>query len=250
MGQYLEGQSRSGPTRVLMNLFPYLPPAPQDGSGNQKEAEEAENLWTDEATALSAALVRAESLREITGGVRIERSARSWSTEWDRLVPSSARTELWSPGRWLTRDHGQGVQPIVNWCDAESRGVFSEAFLLGRNRPSAPEEAGQQPLYLGDHSLTPLHETYRHYRVAVERPGDDRAVLVLSPQENSATSLRFTIDTERHVVVRFEELRHDELIQTKEYSDFVEVAGSWWATADHHHVRQRRPSRPMSRPKP
>ena len=122
-------------------LFPYLPPHGQD---DLKEPE-LHASWNDAARAIADTLVRVPALRESETGVEIRRVSRHWDTDWDRLVPSGERLELWSKAGWLTRDHGQGLQPIVHWCDAETRGILSEVHRVGRQRAAAFDHVWPTP---------------------------------------------------------------------------------------------------------
>ncbi|MEZ6067936.1 MAG: hypothetical protein R3B90_19985 [Planctomycetaceae bacterium] len=163
------------------------------------------------------------------GAIRLDRTTEQWSRGWNRLVPASTRTELWSPGQWLTRDFGQGVQPILNFC-GENRGVYSEALLLGRVRKATDADRQSIPLGVSDQSLQPLYFTYWNYQATSKALGADRAELTLRLVDNPEYGVTLTIDTSRHVVLSMKHFDADTTTQTTEFSEFVEAAGSWWAT--------------------
>ena len=226
------GSHRSDPwqsLRWINTYFPALPDAPLDPPEATQTDSPATN-WPAEAVAISDSLLRIDALRKLSGGIEIERVTSSYHGSFRRLKPSGHRWELWSPERWLTRDGGQGQHPLVNWLDQEQRGVYSEAFLLGRVRGSVETEFDAVPLQMSDHSLTPLTQTYRNYRVTVEKPAKNRVVLRCVYLHNTDHEVRFTIDTARHVLLKQENFSEGKATSTTTHSQFVEVAGLWWAT--------------------
>lgn len=209
--------------------FPVLAAAPD--TATPKKPPVVKSDWPAPAVKLAESLLREKTLRQIAGGLEIERVTESYNDSYDRLTPANRRLELWSPDRWLTRDFGQGQHPLVNWLDGQTRGIYREAFLLGRSRKSVESEFDTLPLALPDHSLSSLHETYReHYRVIVEQPAKNRAILRCIYKHNETSEVRFTIDTARNVLLQQQTLEAGKVNSTTTHSDFVEVAGLWWAT--------------------
>ncbi len=211
-------------TSWLNTLFPTLggrppkPPVPNDPA-----------TWSAEALALSKSLSRLESLRKLAGGIELTASTDSLDPIWNRTTYHSSNLTLYSPTAWLTKPQNGDAQTIVNYCDKKDRGVFSVAFLLGRARPSVERDLATPPLALNDWSLSPLNETYHTSIARVEKAGEHQAKLILSTA-GSPFEQRFTIDTDKHVVVRLESFNDGKLTGAISYSDFVEAAGSWWAT--------------------
>ena len=54
-------------------------------------------------------------------------------------------------------------------------------------------------------------------------------MLVLTVKNNSDFEQRFTIDTARHVLVQIETLDKGKVTSTTTFTDFVQLAGGWWA---------------------
>ncbi len=223
---------RPDSTAWFARLFPTLPPALKP----EKDPPPVETKFDDEAIALSKSLLRTDALKQMAGGIEIRRTTLSGSSSWDRLVPNSERIELYSPGKWATRDFGQGQQRRLDWLDAAQRGVLSESLRLGQVRPAAESDGSVIPLVLVDFSIVPLHEAYRSYAATVERPAENRAVLVLTSGGDPHWVIRMTIDTERNVLLAQQSLikpqgeAEGKVNQTTTFDEFVEVAGSWWAT--------------------
>ncbi len=184
--------------------------------------------WSAEAIALSKSLSRLAALRKLAGGVEMTSSTDSFDPVWKRMTYHSGNLALYSPAAWLTKPADRDSQSIVNYCDKKRRGVFSLAFLLGMVRPSIDRDLITPPLALGDWSLSPLHESYRGWAARVEKAEEHQAKLVLSAP-GSSSEQRFTIDTDKHVVIKQESLDEGKSTGATSYSDFVLVAGSWWA---------------------
>lgn len=207
-------------------LFPPVPAAPAAKAENPPLGPQ----WTPEARQLADSLLRRDSLLNLKGGVIIERSSQNWDVQWDQLVASSQRTELFSPEKWLTVDTGAKIRTVMNWCDSNSRGALAVAERVARSRQAQDSDRQHPPLYFQDSSWIPLYEVYRDHQVQVERPSEQRAVLTLSSGLENEYAVRWTIDEQRQVVLKQESLHRDKLTQSIEFSGFVEIADSWWAT--------------------
>ena len=107
-----------------------------------------------------AGLLRTDALAKLAGGLRIERQTEGFDARWDELTSRSNTLELVSPTAWLIRTGSIGSQTIVQWCDADERGIYSAAFQLGRQRKSSPRDLARPPLGLPSHLLTSLERTY------------------------------------------------------------------------------------------
>ncbi len=207
-------------------LFPALVmPTPQSELASPKE-----NLWSPEAIELAKSLLLKDELEAIRdGGILIQREVTAWSDDFDRLVPSHQRTEVWSPSKWVTVDHSQGQNSIVNWRDEEHRGVYSESFLLGQVQDLIEDETNPNPLNLQGHSLNSLHESMSAYVATIDKVDEGHSVLLLkSPTQ--ASGFRFEIDTQRRVITKQERLTSDKVTSTVLYEDFVDVLNRWWPT--------------------
>ncbi len=91
------------------------------------------------------------------------------------------------------------------------------------------------PLSLGDFSQGTAHgsslaETFSGYRATVAEHGPDRKLLTLQPVRDAKLEVRVVIDTRRHVIVSLEHRHAGRLHSRTRFDEFVEVAGSWWAT--------------------
>jgi Vault protein inter-alpha-trypsin domain/von Willebrand factor type A domain len=222
-----EGYYRRRPdyTSWLTSLFPALPRAPRNAPATKNPRP-----WPAEAVALSKSLLRAESLRKLTGGVEIRRTAEWFDPRWNRRTGRTSDLALVSPTAWLTRPLDAGGHTLVNYCNANERGVFSLALLLGQTRKPADKGAELQspPLSLSDWSQNGLHESYREFVARVEPAGEHQTRLTLV-KNGAGVEFRLLIDTTRHVLLRQETFEKGKLTGTIAYEDFAEVGGSWWA---------------------
>ena len=214
-------------TSWVNTLFPGLSPAPQDVMAKSIEA----TGWTAEAIALSKSLLRSESLQAMDGGINLLRDIESFDSRWERSTRRTIEQMLYSPTAWVTRGQNPDEQTLVNFCNATERGVYSLAFGLGRIRKSVATELKSPSAVLGlnDSSLSPIHEAYSAWTATVESAGENRARLVIS-LAGSTTVVHVTIDIARHVIIRSETFRDERSEGFLSFADFVEVAGSWWAT--------------------
>ena len=63
----------------------------------------------------------------------------------------------------------------------------------------------------------------------IERPSDDRVVLVLTQPGDTHNETRLTIDVQRHVLYERKQLFDGKPTSTTIFGDFTQVAGVWWA---------------------
>ncbi|MDB5385309.1 MAG: Vault protein inter-alpha-trypsin, partial [Planctomycetaceae bacterium] len=208
----------------VTTLFPALAAAPLEAP----VAVKAPESWSPEALAVSRSLLRIDSLRKLEGGLELRRVAETFDPRWNRRESKNTDLVLYSPRAWLTRTLNPGTNVIVDYCLAKERGVFSLALLLGRVRPTQKTDFLALPLGLYDSSLTALHESMPNYRARVQPAGENLVKLILTIP-NSTFEQHFTIDTAKHVLVKQEAFDEGKLTGTTAYSDFVQIAGSWWA---------------------
>ncbi|MBS0206986.1 MAG: hypothetical protein JSS49_29270 [Planctomycetes bacterium] len=222
-------------------LFPALPPVPfsrsVEWSRRRDERLDRESKWSPEAIALSNSLVRRPALAKIVGGVEITRTTESFDPRWSRMSSRSRRLELYSPQAWLTRPIGPG-HTVVNWSNTVERGVFSQAFQVGRIRPAVEADRQELPLELDDWSLAPIHRSYRDQSARIEPAGEGQVTLIVvftNPETDDEDlpaapvhEYRVLIDTVRHVVLKIQDVYEGTPPHTKSFTDFVEVAGQWW----------------------
>jgi tetratricopeptide (TPR) repeat protein len=209
----------------LDGLFPNFAPP-------MIERKKREPGWPAEARLLARSLLRTETLARLSGGMEITTQTESFDPRWNELTGRSRKVALVSPSAWLLRTQSDGSETTVDWCDRNERGVLSKAFELGRHRAPAPRELASPPLELdGFWVLKPLDEEYADYTVDVKTQGGDRTLLILKLAANIGASgdMRILVDTARHVVLRIESWQNGKLETTTRFSDFVEVAGAWWA---------------------
>ncbi len=78
-------------------------------------------------------------------------------------------------------------------------------------------------------TIYPLDHTYAGYSVQLKPQGNDQTLLVWTNPANPQDEGRILIDTARNVVLRAEHFQNGKITSTTTASDFVQVAGVWWA---------------------
>ncbi|MEJ7590067.1 MAG: VIT domain-containing protein [Planctomycetaceae bacterium] len=224
-GHYERGYNQPDYTSWISSLFPTLSRAPAIKASEPVKDPER---WSPEAIALAKSLLRTESLQALDGGIEMLRDTEHLDPRWNRSSGRSIDQVLYSPTAWLTQGSNIGEQTLVNYCDANERSVYSRAFRLGRSRAAVASELKSPPLSLNDFSLSPLQHMYASWNVAIEPAGDNQVRLILT-MKDTANSVRFTIDTARHVLLKHEVLNDGRVQNTTSFEDFVELAGTWWA---------------------
>ena len=210
---------------LINSLFPSLEPRPAKRLLTAKEPE----TWSPESIQLAKSLLRTESLLKVDGGIELRRRVESFDPRWKRSTGRNIDLALYSPTAWLTTALNPSQQTLVNYCDSNERGIYSTGLLLGRNRASVASELKSPPLGLADFSLSPLFQMYSGFHTRIEPDGDNRTALIIT-NNDSTTLIRFTIDTTRHVVLNRTTHYNGKLVDQIAYSNFIDAAGTWWAT--------------------
>lgn len=206
-------------------LFSAVPPPIREAAKPSKPPES----WSLDAIELAKSLLRTESLKKLDGGLELHSLTETFDPRWNRRTSRHADLTLYSTKAWLTRTLDLDAQTIVNYCDSRQRGAFSLSLLLGRERKSTDRDLSVTLLNLSDWSLSPLDEGYRRYEARVVKADAPNQTMLILKAPDSESEQRFLIDTARHVLLKIESFDGGKLTSTVTYSDFVEVAGSWWA---------------------
>lgn len=219
-------------------LFPYLEAAPLPGPPPEEVKPvgdpETDKLlgWTPEVTAIVEGLTRVDELAKLAGGLAIEKQEETLDPVWDRRTKHSTTSALYSPKAWWlqSRTAEQYFDRLVNYCNEQERGSFFAATRIGLRRASVPAELNPSKLPVPHWTLTSIREWNRYHRVTLERPAAGQVLLSLTESDSTTgPRYRFLIDEKRRVILRSESLYQGKVGDTIEHSDFVEIAGAWWA---------------------
>ncbi len=216
------GGYRSAVLPWLTDLFPQLP-APA------RERKEAKSNWPAPALALSRGLLRSDKLAPAKGGLAHARQVQYFEPDSGALTSQSRRTALVSTASWSIRSIPDRGPVRVLWCDARELGSIQTAYQLGRTRVSNTFDVQQPPLDMGDESMSPLHRQYADCTPTVEAIDKDRTLLILKRPSDPLLEIRYVVDTARRVLLCSERRWKGKVTSTVRFSDFAEVAGSWWA---------------------
>lgn len=210
----------------ISQLFPELPgTAPP-----QKSA--VKSTWPNEAIEIAKSLLQKDALSGLTTTLEVRTVAEIFDARWGgRKTTQSSTIELIAKDRWLRSSASAPTQSIVQWCDAEERGVFGKGFLLGRLRESKPEELKATSQAAAPWSQSLIHEAFQSYDAEVQKQGD-RTILKLSLHDRPESQVRVTIDSERNVVLSVEHLNEDSVTSRTVYGPYEEVAGLWWPASE------------------
>jgi len=220
LGRRVAGPDFSG----LHDLFPNLPAPVTKAPLAAPEPE----TWNAEALALAKSLLRQDALLKLENGLEIRRTHRYFNPRWKQETGSDGDVILWSPKRWVVRPMIRDAQVIVQYAQDQERGAYSPALLLGSVRPAVAYDFEMLPFSLDDSSLTRLFESHRTASPTIESVGADKVVLTIRDADNES-EYRYTIDTKRHVLLKYEYLHEGQLVVIVVHEDFVELAGQWWA---------------------
>ena len=67
------------------------------------------------------------------------------------------------------------------------------------------------------------------FKVTIRHPADGQTLLIFRSRDDGKSECRVLVDTKRNVVLSIENRYQGKTTTTQQFSDFVEVAGVWWA---------------------
>jgi predicted Zn-dependent protease len=223
---YSEMSAPSYANQWLSRVFPYLVPvAPEVPVPSQ---------WPEEAHNLSQGLLRQDKLELSAGGLKIRITLSGIDARSSKPTSQTTFEGLFSPKAWVRTQRGDGGLTTVEWCDGQQRGVYAPCFQAGRRRPAA---AGETRLLSGvalpgyyDFSLSAMERSYATTVPAITDLGDGKMLVTLRYPNNVSYEVRLLVDTNRHVLLQMESSSDGRLQGRTTFSEFVQVAGCWWAT--------------------
>ncbi len=218
-------QSQPQPINWLNTLAPQLPPVPVG-----TVPERRESTWPDDARHLAEKLLRKEQLATLPKPLEIVRTAQHFDARWGNLTSQQQMVYLLSANSWLVRTQSDGSPTFVHECDQEHRSVFSQAFQWGRTRAATAEQLREPPFDLSGYVTQSLEQAYRDYQIALKPQSDSLTLLIATHPTNADYELHFLIDVQKNVLVQTENWQDGKVTSVHKCSDFVEVAGAWWAT--------------------
>ena len=202
-------------------------PAPIESSA--KPARAPKHPWPQAARDLADSLLRGETLATRADGVRISIKQTSFDPRRGVETTRSQTEALLSRQAWFVRTAGDRQNTQLDWWrDGGERGRLLVAAGLGRTRPGEPADRTGYPAFLADFSQSSLADGYRHLSATVRKLADDRVELTLAGADKKYISI-YEIDPVRKVVLSVATAVENKPTATTTFSDFIEVAGCWWA---------------------
>lgn len=185
--------------------------------------------WPADVLAILRGLDRRPALEKIEGGLELVRTQESLHAVQGRATHWSGTRLLYTADSWLSQSEGRGAQPSRSWLLEGKRGVAVLGLKLGRVRDGV-ERDRRFSLDLSDYSTTDLVQGWRHYHVTRKDLDGGIVQLTFTAPAPQRSRFRLEIDTGKKVVGKSTSYDTDfRVSQTTTYSDFVEVAGTWWS---------------------
>ncbi len=187
--------------------------------------------WPAAAVDALRALDRRPVLAALDGALRVTRTTEALHPKQGRVVGRGRIVALGSARRWFVTHDGALATPMASWLSETDRGVLDVARRLGRKRAASDTERGWGWVPVADRSLGGIFRALAHHpqppTVAVD---GDMVTLTFTTEGEAPQVARFAIDVKRRVLVEEAYGPATGPFTVRRYSNFVEVAGAWWAT--------------------
>lgn len=209
-------------TAWLDTLFPPVPEPPA------KSRDDAPAGWPQEAIELADRLHQSITLP--VGGLEIRRDTVHLDPHWNRVRSEITNLDLYSSLRWLKIRSQPGSDTRIEWCDERRRGIQSRGFALGRERESRRQDLRSFLPGQRAYAHAALYTQYPDHRVEMDDDDTESTttLTLLSPNANPPRQVRVVIDTDRHLVLKTEQVTEGVVTSATRYTDHVEIAGVWW----------------------
>jgi tetratricopeptide (TPR) repeat protein/Mg-chelatase subunit ChlD/outer membrane lipoprotein-sorting protein len=218
-------ERRPAQDTMLNTLFGVLP-----SPSEVKKTIATDKEIPEEVLSLSNALRRMPQISLADGGLKIEVRCDNFDPRFGTMNGQSGFMLVSNAQSWLVLARSGNNQSTLQWCNGGERGIVQRAFQLGRLRKSVVEDMKSPPVALQGFLLSSLADVRPGQKASVLHPAEDRAMVVFEdPNDRMATVTQVLIDTKRNVVLSVEMLNDGKTTSKQTFSDFVEVAGAWWA---------------------
>lgn len=209
----------------LNRVFPYLqPPSPVPAPTPTTAPK-----WSVKAHDLSESLLRLDKLNAMTGGLKIKLAQSAFNPRDKRVTSRSVHEYLYSTNAWFQMQELDGGQTLVQWYDGKQRGVLAPCFQAGRVRDAVATDAAFNMSGCNDFSINSIERSYGACIPEITKQGGEKVLLTIRYPTNPGYEQRFLIDTRRKVLLESETRNQGRMQWRTTFSDFVEVAGCWWA---------------------
>lgn len=206
--------------------FPGLgaPPKPPEDEADPKD-------WPADVIATLRALDRRPALAALDGALRVTRTVESLHPLRGTAQWRSRTTSVGNARGFVTRDDRTQGLPYTSWLSETERAAFDDARRLGRRRAAADADRGWGWVPVGDFSLGGVFRSLaRHGKAPTVTREGDLVTLTFATDAETPHVTRYVIDTKRKVLVELAEGTADRGFSSRKFTEFVEVAGTWWAT--------------------
>ncbi|MEM7201417.1 MAG: VIT domain-containing protein [Planctomycetota bacterium] len=203
--------------------FPGLPDAP--AATTRVEAPQ----WPPSAAELLVALDRSAALRKRADAVQLRQVTTSYDGRRGEATGSQRIEAHFGPPGWLVRSAPDGGWPTAQWVYEGQRAIVTDGLRLGRRRPAGGRDKDDWPVWLGDLSTMDLARTYGSYAARLVREANGVAEVELAAPAPNTHVLQLHIDRARRCLRELRQSYDGKAFTTIRFTDFVEVAGRWWA---------------------
>ena len=110
----------------------------------------------------------------------------------------------------------------------------SKSYSIARSNSAARKaieaELASPPINFDGYIHASLEFSLSGFKVTIRHPADGQTLLIFRSRDDGKSECRLLVDTKRNVVLLIENRYEGKTTTTLQFSDFVEVAGAWWAT--------------------
>ena len=213
-------------TDWINQLAPTMPEAPA-------KLKPIDSRWNDDVNRVLKTLGQSIDFKD-GQGLEIALTRKNFDPRWDRQSSGSTETQLTNGKRWLSAPVTPGGQNTIDWCNDKHRATASRPWKIGRRRASVSTDIsqfqpGQRP-WADDLIL----RSYPKWSATIDKDKEQdekQPVITLTltaPKNHGVQTVVFSIDTKRDVVLAMESTQDGKLVSRATYSDYIQVAGSWW----------------------
>ena len=167
-------------------------------------------------------------------GLEIVLTNKNFDPRWDRQSSGSTETQLTNGKRWLSAPVTPGGYNTVDWCDDKYRANVSRPWKIGRRRASVSTDISQFHPGRRPWADDSILRSYPKWSATInENKAKDKnqpviTLTLTAPKNQGVQTVLFSIDPKRNVVLAMESTQDGKLVSRTTYSDYVQVAGSWW----------------------
>ncbi|MEX2608125.1 MAG: VIT domain-containing protein [Kiritimatiellia bacterium] len=183
--------------------------------------------WSPEIRDLLSSLNRRTFFRESSAGFTLKHRVSSLNEHEEWIPQGEAELLILGTSWWTNSLHNPGVGYQVEWNTDTGMGIVDTTWRLGKTRTTEKNTTHAFTAPFSGYFGNQLQAMMFYMEAVLEAEGE-RFLIRFTHQRNPQHQEVWVIDPSRFLLLERRFLQNDTLIGRHVFTDFKQIAGSWW----------------------